>query len=351
MADTYTMAYGNFRGLDASSDPKVVARNRLAYSVNMWRDYESEQGAAVETFPGFRRVATSLGFDTDGGDKGAVHGLYHFRTRRGVDLVVVHAGTRIYAFDIEALARGDYLDELNRSAILTEGVADRDSTAFIFNNNLYILDGEHYLRVSDVGEESVKIEASAVDTYVPTTYFNGKMYEQRNMLSEKAMQGESRLPTENEDGAIGYETVYRTSTQGVTGASLNRGFADDWFSPKVVVIDYADGFPRNESIVRADIDLTKANNQSYDIFTGGFRDCKNLKVVYIKNSSSGSTYVDPIILGAYAFDGCDSLTDVYFAGTQDAVEKIDTGSSNDPLRNAELHYENEDETVGTEGAE
>ncbi len=56
-------------------------------------------------------------------------------------------------------------------------------------------------------------------------------------------------------------------------------------------------------------------------------------------------------IGIGAFHGCDSLTDVYFAGTQDAVGKIDTGSSNDPLRNAELHYENEDETVGTEGAE
>lgn len=191
MSDLYTMHYGNFVGVDASGDAREVSRNRLAYSVNMWRDYESEQGAAVETFPGFRRVATSLGFDADGGDKGAVHGLYHFRTRRGVDLVVVHAGARIYAFEAEKLARGEYLDELMRDAILSEGVADRDSTAFIFNNNLYILDGEHYLRVSDVGEESASIAASAVDAYVPTTYFNGNMYEQRNMLSERAYQVET----------------------------------------------------------------------------------------------------------------------------------------------------------------
>ena len=320
MADTYTTYYGNFRGLDASSDPKVVARNRLAYSVNMWRDYESEQGAAVETFPGFRRVATSLGFDADGGDKGAVHGLYHFRTRRGVDLVVVHAGTRIYAFEVEKLARGEYLDELMRDAILSEGVADRDSTAFIFNNNLYILDGEHYLRVSDVGEESASIAASAVDAYVPTTYFNGEIYEQRNMLSERAMQGETRIPTENEDGAVAYETVYKTSTQGITGASLNHGFADDWFSPKVFVLDYCDGFPRNEKIVRADIDLTESNNQAYDIFTGGFHNCKNLKVVYIKNNSSGDTYVNPIIFGGYAFDGCDSLTDIYIGDSKSHVQ-------------------------------
>ncbi len=320
MAELYTMAYGNFVGLDASSDPKVVARNRLAYSVNMWRDYESEQGAAVETCPGFRRVASSLGVDASGGEIGAVHGLYHFRTRRGVDLVVVHAGGKLYALEEKTLAAGGYLEIADRSAVISEGVADRDSTAFLFNNNLYILDGEHYLRVSDVGEESVKIEASAVDAYIPTTYYNGNMYEQRNMLAARACQADNRGGEENKDGvAISYDTIYKTSTQSITGASLNRGFADDWFSPKVVVIDYADGFPRNEKIVRADIDLTRSNNQAYDIFTGGFQNCKKLKTVYIKNSSSGATYVDPIILGGYAFDGCESLTDIYIGDSADHV--------------------------------
>ena len=41
---TYTQHYSNFIGVDLSSDPRAVARNRLSYAVNMWRDYESEQG-------------------------------------------------------------------------------------------------------------------------------------------------------------------------------------------------------------------------------------------------------------------------------------------------------------------
>lgn len=188
---THTQYYSNFVGLDASSDPRAVSRNRLAYLVNMWRDYESEQGAAVETFPGFRRVAHSLGFDAEGDTIGAVHGLYHFRSRKGLDYIVVHAGTKIYAFEDKALASGDYEEIANRSAIISEGVADRDSTGFVYNNNLYILDGNHYLTVTTVDGETSEIRASAVDAYVPTTYYNGNLYEQRNMLTDRVMQVET----------------------------------------------------------------------------------------------------------------------------------------------------------------
>ena len=321
MADLYTMRYGDFMGVDATGDPRTVERNRLAYLVNMWRDYESEQGAAIETFPGFRRVAHSLGKDASGGAIGAVHGLYHFRTRRGHDLIVCHAGTKLYSFPVEELAAGAFEDIESRSAILSEGVSDADSTGFIFNNNLYLLDGEHYLRVSDVGEESVRIEASAVDAYVPTTYYNGNMYEQRNMLSTKAYQAETGGGNKTEDGkAIAYGEIYNTATESITGANLTRGFADAWFSPKVVIRDYGEKFQENPRIIRADIDLTKSVNQPYDVFSATFLNCKNLKVVYIKNSSSGSTYVDPVEIGTSTFEGCESLTDIYIGESQDHVQ-------------------------------
>ena len=196
---THTQYYSNFVGLDASSDPRAVSRNRLAYLVNMWRDYESEQGAAVETFPGFRRVAHSLGFDAEGDTIGAVHGLYHFRSRKGQDYIVVHAGTKIYAFEDGALASGNYEEIANRSAIISEGVADRDSTGFVYNNNLYILDGDHYLTVTTVDGEDAGIKASAVDAYIPTTYYNGNLYEQRNMLGDQLYQIDTRADTLVED--------------------------------------------------------------------------------------------------------------------------------------------------------
>lgn len=208
---TYTQHYSNFIGVDSSSDPRAVARNRLAYAINMWRDYESEQGAAVETFPGFRRVAKSLGLDIVDGEEsgavGAVHGLYHFRSRKGGDYLVVHAGTRLYAFEENALASGDYEEIVNRSAIISTGVADNDSTGFIYNNNLYILDGSHYLTVTAVDGEGTAIKASAVDAYVPTTYYNGNVYEQRNMLTNTAYQvdmGEKIESTDDTQARVEY---------------------------------------------------------------------------------------------------------------------------------------------------
>ena len=321
MSNQYTMHYGNFIGMDASSDPRAVARNRLAYCVNMWRDYESEQGAAIETFPGFRRVAQSLGLDGSDGEIGAVHGLYHFRTRRGVDLVVVHAGARLYAFEIEALAAGDYEEIGKRSAILSEGVADRDSTGFIFNNNLYILDGEHYLRVSDVGEESASIEASAVDAYIPTTYFNGNMYEQRNMLSTRAYQLESEVTENIEEKGLKWNDIFKEYPH--VGTDHTIGFREGYSSPKFYaykgVHDYdGDLSYRKDNIRVVYVTLSgTGTGKETTIGENAFNGCQNLEKVYIKDTRTDSNgyYIDTKI-GEGAFANCPKLTDVYYNGAE-----------------------------------
>lgn len=51
----YSRYYGNFRGVDFSNDHTQVNQSRLAYLVNMYKDYQSGQGEALETIPGFRR--------------------------------------------------------------------------------------------------------------------------------------------------------------------------------------------------------------------------------------------------------------------------------------------------------
>ena len=234
---TYTQYYSDFIGLDASSDPRAVSRNRLAYAVNMWRDYESEQGAAIETFPGFRRVAKSLGIDvvdgSESGQIGAVHGLYHFRSRKGVDYIVVHAGTKIYAFEDEALASGNYEEIANRSAVIAEGVADNDSTGFIYNNNLYILDGSHYLTVTTVDKETSEIKASAVDAYIPTTYYNGNLYEQRNMLTNSVYQIKTSSGIHTDGNVwLNYNSA---------GESVSEGYYQKSEYRKVDVIEFARG--------------------------------------------------------------------------------------------------------------
>ena len=88
----YTAYYGDFRGVDFSSDHTQVERGRLAYAVNMYKDYQSGQGQALETIPGFRRrvelpdAPTVYGIHSidivDGGEK---------KTR-----VLIHAGRKLY---------------------------------------------------------------------------------------------------------------------------------------------------------------------------------------------------------------------------------------------------------------
>lgn len=173
----YTRYYGDFRGVDFSSDHTQVHEQRLAYAVNMYRDYQSGQGQALETIPGFRRMVELPG-------EPQVYGLHDIRIK-GEDAprVLIHAGKKLYIWS--DYPSGSSVTELNNEIEMNE----RKSTSFICNNRLYIIDGKNYL-VYD-GENV----SSVLDTkcYIPTTYIGiipsgenadkGKEHEQRNMLS------------------------------------------------------------------------------------------------------------------------------------------------------------------------
>lgn len=55
----YSSYYGNFRGVDFSSDHTAVDATRFSYLVNMYKDYRNGQGNGVETFPGWRNVLSA----------------------------------------------------------------------------------------------------------------------------------------------------------------------------------------------------------------------------------------------------------------------------------------------------
>mgnify|MGYP003291728573 CR=1 FL=1 len=87
----YSRYYSNFRGVDFSSDHTQVHENRLAYLVNMYKDYQSGQGEALETIPGFRRRAH---FNDD-----EVYGIFYLKcliNGATKERVLVHSGTKLY---------------------------------------------------------------------------------------------------------------------------------------------------------------------------------------------------------------------------------------------------------------
>ena len=71
------------------------------------------------------------------------------------------------------------------------------------------------------------------------------------------------------------------------------------------------------------------------IGTSAFAFCEKLAQITIPASMT--------FINGNAFEGCSALTDVYYGGTQEQWNNTMIGGSNDPLRNAEMHYAGSDE--------
>ncbi len=94
--DTYNRYYGDFRGVDFSSDHTQVHEQRLAYAVNMYRDYQSGQGQALETITGFRRRVVLP-------EENSINGIFNFSHRDGngntVNKILIHSGDKLYLWN------------------------------------------------------------------------------------------------------------------------------------------------------------------------------------------------------------------------------------------------------------
>ena len=91
--DVYNRYYGDFRGVDFSSDHTQVHERRLAYMVNMFKDYQSGQGQAIETIAGFRRRVVLP-------EASEIYGIFNFAHKDAegntVTDVLIHAGNKLY---------------------------------------------------------------------------------------------------------------------------------------------------------------------------------------------------------------------------------------------------------------
>lgn len=105
----YNRYYGNFRGVDFSNDHTQINLSRLAYAVNMYKDYRSKQGVALETIAGFRKrcyfakVPTissgkATGVFTETTEK-EIYGIFYFKCKVSNEIqtrVLVHSGKKLY---------------------------------------------------------------------------------------------------------------------------------------------------------------------------------------------------------------------------------------------------------------
>ncbi len=155
-------------GVDFSGEPSEISPHSFAYLENMYRDYEAEAGAGVETVPGFRRVC---------GVEGKVHAIHPDPRERGAFLL--HAGRALYRFRTEERDTPPPMKPLSAKV----RPADRRSRAALFAGRLCLVDGECFT-VSD----GTEVHAAADDAYIPTLFSDGEEYEQRNLLTERGIE-------------------------------------------------------------------------------------------------------------------------------------------------------------------
>ncbi len=168
----YTKVYSDMGGVDFSGEPSAISSRSFAYLENMYRDYGSGMGAGIETVPGYRTVA-ELG--------ARVHAIHPHPSDTAS--LLVHAGKHLYRLRTEERDSGIAPPRLLAPGGTPAVLADRKSRAAIANGQLYLLDGERYLTVSE--DRVTPVDAAA---YLPTVYSDGAPLEQPNLLTDRAYE-------------------------------------------------------------------------------------------------------------------------------------------------------------------
>jgi len=164
----HTRIYENMRGIDTRPDAKP--EKSFLYTENMYVDYGGSADA-VESIPGFRRIC-SLGE--------RINLITSHKLGESEEYLIVHAGTSLYRFNVKDR---DSLGQLTPIATLE----NTKSFATYYGGDLYILDGKSILKIDPEGNVA-DFFLGEIDPYLPTTFINGKEYEEVNLLSDSFIE-------------------------------------------------------------------------------------------------------------------------------------------------------------------
>lgn len=250
----YARYFDRLRGVDFSSDHNDVEDSRFAYLVNMYRDYQSGQGGAVETIPGFRSI---MSFDAP------INGI-HIADRR----VLVHAADRLY--EVGHINDNGFVDIYDQYEMVSKPIVNEKTTSFYYQGYLYILGGGAFERVEYDTEGHIDLVNVADIAYLPTTYHSidpaalkdtnpndygeGYEYEQRNLLNEW------------------YRTTYIADGNNTIFQCKGKIDGSDYEIPYPSKIDYTVTYPSNIEVYQYGVKLPFAcgytdeqGNERYEI--------------------------------------------------------------------------------------
>ena len=132
-----TRNYQNFKSVDFSNRRDEVSLYHSPDALNIWKNYKDTSGKAIQTRPDIELLKEF---------SETIYGLF-FYTVKGRKYRILHTGTNLYKDD---------------EVIYTKMTAHK-SNFFVFNNNLYIMDGSNYLEYDGT-------EIKEVEGYIPTTH-------------------------------------------------------------------------------------------------------------------------------------------------------------------------------------
>ena len=324
----YTVSSSSMRGVDFSSDESEHKRYRFSHLENMYKDYDAGGAGIIESVPGFRKI---LSFS------GKVHSIFSHRDKNGKEYVVIHAGKSLYRIPLTAI------DSLAYTPTSLIDVSDKKSRGFVSGCDLYILDGKNTIRIDGNGVAAAVSDEGDAAPYIPTTYYNGEEFEQRNLLTNKFC--EKYLISAASDMAAGSEGLkYRIISveehlAAVSG--IEEGFSGEVSIPsyvalgneryKVTEID-SKAFIYNKKITRVIL-----SDSILHIQASAFQECTALREVitsdsleHINNSAFlGCSTLDSFYLGAGVkhidvgvFSLCGSLKSINYAGSSESFSKI-----------------------------
>ena len=294
----YTHTYRGFRGVELNASGSTSSTARLAYSQNMYKDYDGDGAEVLESVPGYRCFAHH---------KKPIRALYYQRSPfGGEDHVIAHVDDR--------LVRHPVSDTGKKSAVGEEiaTVCPTRSFGFEYGRHFYVMDSERILEISDDGGVATVGEDGALP-YVPTRYVGGEEYEQRNLLTDSF----------KEEFYIAEPSAYLFATEGLKFAITDPTL-------RYCSLVGADKLTDSEIYVPSYVSVSGISYKVMSVGESAFKGNKTISAVYMSDGitvigksafaecTSLHTVVTPstvMTIGDHAFYSCSSLTTLYLGAS------------------------------------
>lgn len=324
----YTVTHSFSGGVNFSA--QEGDRRRPIYMENLYRDYERTGGNILESIPGFRTVFSA-------GER--INGIFRGRCENGESFLVIHSGTSLF---FGLISDGELS---GTKKIFT--VSGKKSTAFSIGCEVFVMDGEQIVKVSEDGTAH-SVGSDSAPPHVPTTYYNGTPYEQPNILTPQFCESYSIISAD--DYSFGSDGIYYRITDAERKTCSVSGTNDAFGAVNVSIPSYTVICGERYSVTEIDAGAFRPGTYIVNLTIGegvtkigrkAFAGCEEIEKVYLPSTLSeiegeafaGCTSLSSIFVhfgflrfGNAVFERCPNLKSVFYTSDSEDFSKIENSS-------------------------